>query len=59
MPLVARSGAPAIEALTGVIALFPFLLRGVDFDGLLMNERSSRGVPSRIGRSRDRLLTQE
>jgi hypothetical protein len=37
LPPVARSAALAIEALTGAMALFPFPLRGVDFDneGLL------------------------
>jgi hypothetical protein len=40
LPLVARSGALVIEALAGAMALFPFPLRGVDFDndGLFMNE---------------------
>jgi hypothetical protein len=40
LPLVARSGALVIEALAAAMALFPFLLRGVDFDnnGLFMNE---------------------
>ena len=40
LPLVARSGALVIEALAGATALFPFPLRGVDFDndGLFMNE---------------------
>jgi len=32
LPLVARSGALVIEALAGATALFPFPLRGVDFD---------------------------
>jgi hypothetical protein len=40
VPLVARSGALVIEALAAAMVLFPFPLRGVDFDndGLLMNE---------------------
>ena len=40
LPLIARSSALVIEALTGAIALFPFPVRGVDFDndGLFMNE---------------------
>src|SRR5215472_6541156 len=40
VPLVARSGALVIEALAAAMALFPFPLRGVDFDndGLFMNE---------------------
>jgi hypothetical protein len=40
LPLVARSGALVIEALAGAMTLFPFPLRGVDFDndGLFMNE---------------------
>jgi hypothetical protein len=40
LPLVARSGALVIEALAGAMMLFPFPLRGVDFDndGLFMNE---------------------
>jgi hypothetical protein len=40
LPLVARSSALVIEALAGAMALFPFPLRGVDFDndGLFMNE---------------------
>jgi hypothetical protein len=40
LPLVARNGALVIEALTAAMALFPFPLRGVDFDndGLFMNE---------------------
>jgi hypothetical protein len=40
LPLVARSGALVIEALAGAMTLFPFQLRGVDFDndGLFMNE---------------------
>lgn len=40
LPLVARSSALVIEALSGAMALFPFPVRGVDFDndGLFMNE---------------------
>jgi hypothetical protein len=40
LPLVARNGSLVIEALTAAAALFPFPLRGVDFDndGLFMNE---------------------
>jgi hypothetical protein len=40
LPLVARSGALVIEALAVAMTLFPFPLRGVDFDndGLFMNE---------------------
>ena len=40
VPLVARSGALVIEALAAAMVLFPFPLRGVDFDndGLFMNE---------------------
>jgi hypothetical protein len=40
VPLIARSGALVIEALAAAMALFPFPLRGVDFDndGLFMNE---------------------
>jgi rhodanese-related sulfurtransferase len=40
LPLVARNGALVIEALAAAMALFPFPLRGVDFDndGLFMNE---------------------
>jgi hypothetical protein len=40
LPLVARSGALVIEALAAAMTLFPFPLRGVDFDndGLFMNE---------------------
>ena len=40
LPLVARNGALVIEALAGAMTLFPFALRGVDFDndGLFMNE---------------------
>ncbi len=40
LPLVARSSALVIEALTAAMELFPFPLRGVDFDndGLFMNE---------------------
>jgi len=40
LPLVARSSALVIEALAGAMTLFPFPLRGVDFDndGLFMNE---------------------
>src|SRR5215467_13681550 len=40
LPLVARNGALVIEALAAAMMLFPFPLRGVDFDndGLFMNE---------------------
>lgn len=40
VPLVARNGALVIESLTAAMTLFPFPLRGVDFDndGLFMNE---------------------
>jgi hypothetical protein len=40
VPLVARSGALVIEGLAAAMTLFPFPLRGVDFDndGLFMNE---------------------
>jgi hypothetical protein len=40
LPVVARSGALVIEALASAMTLFPFPLRGVDFDndGLFMNE---------------------
>ena len=40
LPLVARNGALVIEALAAAMRLFPFPLRGVDFDndGLFMNE---------------------
>lgn len=40
VPVVARSGALVIEALSAAMRLFPFPLRGLDFDndGLFMNE---------------------
>jgi hypothetical protein len=40
VPLVARNSALVIEALAAAMTLFPFPLRGVDFDndGLFMNE---------------------
>jgi hypothetical protein len=40
VPLVTCSGALVIEALAAAMVLFPFPLRGVDFDndGLFMNE---------------------
>lgn len=40
LPLVVRNGALVIEALAAAMVLFPFPLRGVDFDnnGLFMNE---------------------
>lgn len=40
MPVVVRNGAVVIEALAAAMRLFPFPLRGVDFDndGAFMNE---------------------
>jgi hypothetical protein len=45
LPLVARSGALVIEALAAAMTLFPFPLRGVDFDndGLFMKWPTNRG----------------
>jgi hypothetical protein len=40
LPVVVRAGGLVIEALSAALALFPFPLRGVDFDndGAFMNE---------------------
>jgi hypothetical protein len=47
VPVVVRKGALVIEALVAARTLFPFPLRGVDFDndGAFMNENRRRLVP--------------
>jgi hypothetical protein len=56
LPLVARSGALVTEALTAAMELFPFPVRGVDFDnnGLFKNEPVVSGAGRRGSRSRVR-----